>query len=161
MKRKEAVYKGLQFATVWFEDTSSTSPDYFQISEFPTRLTSGKNLFKLRGNPTSLRPGSFLNIEVLDYNGNPIYSEVIDFIDGTFNLTDSHGRVWNYPKVSSGMRQKTEKILNFIQDRYQIDYVKFIAQFSKEYEIFDGDEELIRNIILFLESTPSLITKLN
>lgn len=87
--------------------------------------------------------------------------EVIDFIDGTFNLTDSHGRVWNYPKVSSGMRQKTEKILNFIQDRYQIDYVKFIAQFSKEYEIFDGDEELIRNIILFLESTPSLITKLN
>jgi hypothetical protein len=81
MKRKEAVYKGLQFATVWFEDTSSTSPDYFQISEFPTRITAGKNLFKLRGNPTSLRPGSFLNIEVLDYNGNPIYSEVIDFID--------------------------------------------------------------------------------
>jgi hypothetical protein len=87
--------------------------------------------------------------------------EVIDFIDGNFNLTDSHGRVWNYPKVSSGMRQKTEKILDFIQDRYQIDYVKFIAQFSKEYEIFDGDEELIRNIILFLESTTSLITKLN
>jgi len=81
MKRKEAVYKGLQFVPVWFVDTSSTSPDYFQISEFPTRLTSGKNLFKLRGNPTSLRPGSFLNIEVLDYNGNTIYSEVIDFID--------------------------------------------------------------------------------
>jgi hypothetical protein len=81
MKRKEAVYKGLQFAPVWFEDTSSTSPDYFQISEFPTRITSGKNLFKLRGNPTNLRPGSFLNIEVLDYNGTPVYSEVIDFID--------------------------------------------------------------------------------
>ncbi len=87
--------------------------------------------------------------------------EVIDFINGHFNLTDSHGRVWNYPKVSLVMRQKTEKILDFIQDRYQIDYLKFIAQFSKEYEIFDGDEELIRNVILFLESTPSLITKLN
>ena len=68
MKRKEAVYKGLQFVPVWFEDTSLTSPDYFQITEFPTRLTAGKNLFKLRGHPTNLRPGSYLNIEVLDYN---------------------------------------------------------------------------------------------
>ena len=81
MKRKEAVYKGLQFVPVWFEDTSLTSPDYFQITEFPTRLTAGKNLFKLRGHPTNLRPGGYLNIEVLDYNGDPIYHEVIDYID--------------------------------------------------------------------------------
>lgn len=81
MKRKEAVYKGLQFVPVWFEDTSLTSPEYFQITEFPTRLTAGKNLFKLRGHPTNLRPGSYLNIEVLDYNGDPIYSEIVNFID--------------------------------------------------------------------------------
>jgi hypothetical protein len=81
MKRKEAVYKGLQFIPVWFEDTSLTSPEYFQITEFPTRLTAGKNLFKLRGHPTNLRPGGYLNIEVLDYNGDPIYHEIVDFID--------------------------------------------------------------------------------
>jgi len=81
MKRKEAVYKGLQFTDVWFTDTSLTSPDYFQITEFPTRLTAGKNLFKLRGHPTNLRVGGYLNIEVLDYNGDPIYHEVIDYID--------------------------------------------------------------------------------
>jgi hypothetical protein len=81
MKRKEAVYKGLEYVPVYLEDTSLTSPDYFQISEFPTRLTSGKNLFKLRGHPTNLRVGGYLNIEVLDYNGNPIYHEVINFID--------------------------------------------------------------------------------
>ena len=81
MKRKEAVYKGLQFVPVWFDDVSLTSPDYFQITEFPTRLTAGKNLFKLRGHPTNLRPGSYLNIEVLDYNGDPIYSEIVNFID--------------------------------------------------------------------------------
>lgn len=81
MKRKEAVYKGLQFVPVWFEDTSLTSPDYFQITEFPTRLTAGKNLFKLRGHPTNLRPGGYLNIEVLDYNGDPIYHEVVNYID--------------------------------------------------------------------------------
>jgi hypothetical protein len=81
MKRKEAVYKGLEFTPVYFEDNSLTSPEYFQITEFPTRLTAGKNLFKLRGHPTNLRVGGMLNIEVLDYNGDPIYSEVVDYID--------------------------------------------------------------------------------
>lgn len=81
MKRKEAVYKGLQFNSVWFEDKSLTSPNYFQITEFPTRLTSGKNLFKFRGHPNNLQAGSYLDIEVLDYNGDPIYHEVINYID--------------------------------------------------------------------------------
>ena len=81
MKRKETVYKGLEFVPVYFEDTSLTSPDYFQITEFPTRLTAGKNLFKLRGHPTNLRVGGVLGIEVLDYNGDPIYTEVVDYID--------------------------------------------------------------------------------
>ena len=81
MKRKEAVYKGLEFVPVYFEDNSLTSPDYFQITEFPTRLTAGKNLFKLRGHPTNLRVGGVLNLEVLDYNGDPIYTEVVDYID--------------------------------------------------------------------------------
>ena len=81
MKRKEAVYKGIEFIPVYFEDNSLTSPDYFQITEFPTRLTAGKNLFKLRGHPTNLKVGGILNMEVLDYNGDPIYSEVIDYID--------------------------------------------------------------------------------
>ena len=81
MERKEAVYKGLEFIPVLYEDPSLTSPDYFQISEFPLRLTAGKNLFKLRGHPTNLRVGGALGIEVLDYNGDPIYTEVVDFID--------------------------------------------------------------------------------
>ncbi len=81
MKRKEAVYKGLEYIDVYFTDTSATSPDYFQISNFPTRLTAGKNLFKLRGHPTNLKVGGVLNFEVLDYNGNPIYSQVIDYLE--------------------------------------------------------------------------------
>lgn len=81
MKRKEAVYRGLEFIDVYFTDTSATSPDYFQISEFPLRLTAGKNLFKLRGHPANLKVGGVLNFEVLDYNGNPIYSQVINYLD--------------------------------------------------------------------------------
>ena len=81
MKRKEAVYRGLEFIDVYFTDNSATSPDYFQITEFPNKLTAGKNLFKLRGHPNNLKVGGVLNLEVLDYNGNPIYSEVINYID--------------------------------------------------------------------------------
>ncbi len=80
MERKEAVYKGLEFIPVFYVDETLTSPDYFQISEFPLRLTAGKNLFKLRGHPTNLTTGGILNIEVLDYNGDPIYTEVVDYI---------------------------------------------------------------------------------
>ncbi len=65
MKRKEAVYKGLEFIDVYFTDTSDTSPNYFQITEFPLRLTAGKNLFKLRGHPANLKVGGVLNFEVL------------------------------------------------------------------------------------------------
>jgi len=81
MKRKEAVYKGLRDISVYFEDTSLTSPDYFQITEFPLRLTAGKNLFKLRGHPTNLKLGGQLGLEVLDYNGNPIYYEIVNYLD--------------------------------------------------------------------------------
>jgi hypothetical protein len=81
MKRKQAVYKGLKDITVYFEDTSLTSPDYFQITEFPTRLTAGKNLFKLRGHPTNLKVDGTLALEILDYNGDPIYYEIVNYLD--------------------------------------------------------------------------------
>jgi len=63
MQQKQAVYKGLEFIPVLFVDQSLTSPDYFQITEFPTRLTSGKNLFKLRGHPTNLTTGGALGLK--------------------------------------------------------------------------------------------------
>jgi hypothetical protein len=81
MKRKETVFKGLESVNVFFTDTSLTSPNVFQITEFPTRLTAGKNLIKLKGHPTNLRIGSYLNIEILDYNGDPIYHEIINYLD--------------------------------------------------------------------------------
>ena len=81
MKRKTAVRQNLEEIPVYIQDNSDLSPDYFQISEFPLRLTAGKNLFKLRGKPDSLRIGSSINIEVLDYNGDPIYSEIISYVD--------------------------------------------------------------------------------
>lgn len=99
MKRKETVYKGLEFIDVYFTDPSATSPDYFQISEFPLRLTAGKNLFKLRGNPNNLKVGGILNLEVLDYNNNPIYTEVVDFLDEDKSRVIA---IYIYPDTSPG-----------------------------------------------------------
>ena len=81
MKRKTAVYKGLLDLPVYFEDTSLTSPDYFQVSEFPDRLTAGKNLIKLRGNSSNIQSNTLLGTEILDYNGDPIYHEIVNYVD--------------------------------------------------------------------------------
>ena len=48
MERRKAVYRGLKNTPVYIEDATLNSPDYFQIAEFPERLTAGKNLIKLR-----------------------------------------------------------------------------------------------------------------
>jgi hypothetical protein len=81
LNRKPAVLQQLNLIPVYFNDESETSPDWFQISNFPLRLTAGKNLFKLRGHPTNLKIGANIDFEVLDYNGDPIYAELVNYID--------------------------------------------------------------------------------
>jgi len=87
MARKRAIYSGLQYIPTFFTDTSAASPDVFIVSEFPPRLTAGKNLFKLKGNSENLKLGVYVDVEVLDSSGAPIYSEVIEYI------TDSGERI--------------------------------------------------------------------
>ena len=81
MNRRKTGYRGLINIPTYYQDRSATSTDYFQISEFPLRLTAGKNLFKLRGNDSNLVDDMIINLEVLDYNGDPIYSEILNYID--------------------------------------------------------------------------------
>lgn len=99
MERKKAVYQGLKDIPVYREDTSMTSPDYFQISEFPERLTAGKNLIKLRGNADNLQVNTYVNVEILDYNGDPIYNEFIEYIDEDKSRVIS---IYIYPETSPG-----------------------------------------------------------
>ena len=81
MSKLRAVYSGYQFTPTYITDTTPLSSELFDISEFPTRLTAGKNLIKFRGNANSLKIGASINVEVLDFNGDPIYSEFIDYVD--------------------------------------------------------------------------------
>ena len=86
--RKEAAYIGLvENSNIRYDiiDRSATSENYFQVTEFPETLTAGKNVFKFRGDPDSLVDDSRVHIEILDYNGDPIYYEVLNYQekDGT------------------------------------------------------------------------------
>ncbi len=81
MKKRQLNKLNLDRIPVYFNDTSKTSPEVFRITEFPTTLTSGKNLIKLQGNSSVLQPGTYIQVEILDYNQNPIYNEILDYVD--------------------------------------------------------------------------------
>ncbi len=100
--KKESSYIGLaENANIRYDvvDRSLTSEDYFQITEFPETLTSGKNVFKFRGSPDTLVNDSRIHVEILDYNGDPIYFEVLNYIekDGVRVLA-----VYIYPDTPEG-----------------------------------------------------------
>jgi len=100
MQQKTAVYRGYINTPTFQTDNSLTSPNVFAITEFPERLTAGKNVIKFRGRENILQPNSLIQVEVLDYNGNPIYSEILaNYID------EDKARViviWVYEDTSPG-----------------------------------------------------------
>ena len=81
MSRKLATYKGYDTLNTYYSDSSLLSPDIFDISFFPNNLTVGKNLIKFKGNLNSLKIGATIDVEILDSNGDPIYSEFINYVD--------------------------------------------------------------------------------
>tara|TARA_R110002050_G_scaffold41531_10_gene100663 strand:- start:6315 stop:18404 length:12090 start_codon:yes stop_codon:yes gene_type:complete len=83
--RKQVNYVGLKDLGITLQDPTNTSELVFNIIDFPTVLTSGKNLFKIKASTDILVKNSKIHIEVLDSNGNPIYYEPINYLeaDGT------------------------------------------------------------------------------
>jgi hypothetical protein len=70
---------------VLIEDTNVNST-YFGINNFPNILPAGKSYF-LIGGSSYLRPGSDVQVEILDANGDTIFYEIPDkLIAGTFRL---------------------------------------------------------------------------
>lgn len=98
--RKKVGYVGLKDLQYTLQDTDAISRDYFNIVEFPERFTAGKNLFKLKAQAGNLVNQSEIYIEILDFNGNPIYYEPINYIekDGTRVIA-----VYIYPDTSPGI----------------------------------------------------------
>jgi hypothetical protein len=97
--RPRVTYVGYKDASYDIRDNDIISRDYFEIVEFPEKLTSGKNLIKLRGNPANLVDQSKIHIEILDYNDQPVFYKPLDYIeqDGTRVIA-----IYIYPDTSPG-----------------------------------------------------------
>jgi len=81
-------------------DKSRTSHRYFQVTEFPRKFTAGKNVIKLRAKGDVLVPDSVIHTEILDSANNPIYHEVLNYVeaDGTRIIV-----VYIYPDTAPGI----------------------------------------------------------
>ncbi len=83
--RKTIQLKYLATYDVLIEDTSSTST-YFQVANLPRMFTGGRNSFLIAGS-SLLAPGSTIEIEILDANGNSIYQNPVkNYVEGTARL---------------------------------------------------------------------------
>ena len=97
--RKKVSYFGLKDLPYDIVDTDPLSLDFFRIVDFPDNFQAGKNLFKIRAHPTNFVDGAEIYIEILDYNGSPVYYEPLRYreADGTRVIS-----VYIYPDTSPG-----------------------------------------------------------
>ena len=75
MSSKEIFYQGLDKLDVLIEDTSLASPDYFRVLKLPSEMTLGINTFRFSGNADLFPENTPIYVEILDFNGNPVYYE--------------------------------------------------------------------------------------
>lgn len=73
--RKEIVYKELDRVPVNITDTNPLSPNYLRITYLPNEFKLGKNLIRIRPNIPAFEENTQLYIEIIDYNGDPVYYE--------------------------------------------------------------------------------------
>jgi hypothetical protein len=83
--RKTLQLKNLAKYDVLIEDTSASSA-YFQVTNLPPSFTGGRNSFLLAGS-SALKPGTNIQIEILDAEGIPIYQNPVQkYIQGNSRL---------------------------------------------------------------------------
>jgi len=81
IKRKSNQYIGLHLIDVFIEDTDPNS-QYFRVSGIPEVFPGGKTAFRIDGSDL-LKLNSEVKVEVLNAEGNVIYSEYPDYIEGS------------------------------------------------------------------------------
>jgi len=83
--RKTLQLKNLAKYDVLIEDTSASSV-YFQVTNLPPSFTGGRNSFLLAGS-SALKPGTNIQIEILDADGIPIYQNPVQkYVQGNSRL---------------------------------------------------------------------------
>jgi len=97
---KSSLKRGYVDQEFYIEDTTPTSPDYFDITEFPDYIGGGKSIIKIKGGGVGLKFGSEIEAEVLDVNGDVVYSEFPEFVDKFNNIYLS---IYVYDFIAKGV----------------------------------------------------------
>jgi hypothetical protein len=87
MSKKIRIKRNLIRIPTRFVDTTPKSPLFFNITYIPDFLTSGKNVFKIKGNKPNFVENSSVLVEALDSNGSVIYHEVLTDKDDDRSLS--------------------------------------------------------------------------
>ena len=82
--RRENLYQGLKDFAVIVDETTFQST-YFNVVEVPEIIPQGRSSF-LIGGSDFLKSGVELKIEILDADGNPVYTEpVLNYTEGIYS----------------------------------------------------------------------------
>jgi hypothetical protein len=73
--------RGYSERNYYIEDTSETSPEYFNVEFFPMVVGGGRHIIKLKGNGLNLRQNKSIDVEIIDAEGQRIFCEVVDYFD--------------------------------------------------------------------------------
>jgi len=100
MEKKTRLKRDYERLNTQFIDTTPNSPFFFNVTSIPDILTIGKNVIRIKGTRPNLQENSPVEIEVLDFNKNVIYHEILPDRndDNTLNVI-----IHVYPETSPGV----------------------------------------------------------
>ena len=77
---KIPLLKGYSTKTFYIEDTTENSPNYFDAQDFPLIVGGGRHALKIKGG-LDLRINTTIDVEIIDAEGQPIYTEITGYVD--------------------------------------------------------------------------------
>jgi len=77
---KIPLLKGYSTGSFYIEDTSENSPNYFDAQDFPLVVGGGRHVLKIKGG-LNLRINTTVDIEIIDAEGQAIFTEVTGYTD--------------------------------------------------------------------------------
>ena len=73
--------RGYSEGKYFIEDTTETSPSYFDVVYFPMVVGGGRHIIKVKGNGLNMRRNTSIDVEIIDAQGQRIFCEVVKLID--------------------------------------------------------------------------------
>jgi len=156
LRRKSKQYlKSQEVAVV---DNSPLSDEFFGLNDFPKYFGEGKNSFRIRPRPGSLKPNTRIDVEVIDANGNPIYWEipsykdddqsrlisiwVYDVADRKYNTPDGSCEVIIVGTLPDDQKIRWTRVVDVVKNKKSISEVVFkelpIGNVSASIEVFSN-----------------------